>query len=179
MVFSSSSTLSIRMLLYYCLVFILNELLIEMLLFMRKSYKIFWLINVWSHLQKINEKPQIITDYEAGRGIPNQQILGKIERAIGIKLRGKDKGKPLEPPASKTATTTKKWIWSGELILVTPLTIFPFVSSQLALVYWGGTNHHDHDVPFGFVRKFFLVVWWEILYYPQWFEFWIFSLLIP
>nr|CAG4648387.1 EOG090X0ILG [Moina brachiata]SVE93371.1 EOG090X0ILG [Moina brachiata] len=50
---------------------------------------------------KINEKPQVITDYEAGRGIPNQQILGKIERAIGMKLRGKDKGQPLEPPAPK------------------------------------------------------------------------------
>nr|CAG4642191.1 EOG090X0ILG [Eurycercus lamellatus] len=50
---------------------------------------------------KINEKPQIITDYEAGRGIPNQQVLGKIERAIGIKLRGKDKGKPLDPPPAK------------------------------------------------------------------------------
>ncbi|XP_017777999.1 PREDICTED: endothelial differentiation-related factor 1-like [Nicrophorus vespilloides] len=38
---------------------------------------------------KINEKPQVITDYEAGRGIPNNIILGKIERAIGLKLRGK------------------------------------------------------------------------------------------
>lgn len=58
-------------------------------------------------LKKINEKPQVITDYEAGRGIPNQMILGKIERAIGIKLRGKDKGQPLEPPSSKAAA--KKW----------------------------------------------------------------------
>ena len=33
--------------------------------------------------QKINEKPQVITDYEAGRAIPNQQILGKLERALG------------------------------------------------------------------------------------------------
>ncbi|KAK4014918.1 endothelial differentiation-related factor 1 [Daphnia magna] len=56
---------------------------------------------------KINEKPQIITDYEAGRGIPNQQILGKIERAIGIKLRGKDKGQPLEPPVAKAAAPAK------------------------------------------------------------------------
>nr|CAG4651476.1 EOG090X0ILG [Simocephalus serrulatus]SVE94615.1 EOG090X0ILG [Simocephalus serrulatus] len=56
---------------------------------------------------KINEKPQVITDYEAGRGIPNQQIIGKIERAIGIKLRGKDKGQPLEPPGSKTTTAKK------------------------------------------------------------------------
>lgn len=50
---------------------------------------------------KINEKPQVITDYESGKGIPNNVILGKIERAIGIKLRGKDKGKPLEAPGQK------------------------------------------------------------------------------
>jgi len=45
---------------------------------------------------KICEKPQIITEYEQGKAIPNQIILGKIERAVGLKLRGKDKGKPLE-----------------------------------------------------------------------------------
>ena len=33
--------------------------------------------------QKINEKPQIVNDYEGGRAIPNQQILAKIERALG------------------------------------------------------------------------------------------------
>lgn len=32
--------------------------------------------------QKINEKPQVIADYECGRAIPNNQVLGKIERAI-------------------------------------------------------------------------------------------------
>merc|ERR1712083_819946 len=46
---------------------------------------------------KICEKPQIITEYEQGKAIPNQNILGKIERAVGMKLRGKDKGMPLEP----------------------------------------------------------------------------------
>lgn len=50
---------------------------------------------------KINEKPQVITDYEAGRGLPNNIIIGKIEKAIGIKLRGKDRGKPLLPPGGK------------------------------------------------------------------------------
>lgn len=34
-------------------------------------------------LQKINEKPQVIADYESGKAIPNNQVLGKIERAIG------------------------------------------------------------------------------------------------
>lgn len=51
---------------------------------------------------KINEKPQVITDYEAGKGIPNNVIIGKIERVIGLKLRGKDRGKPLVvPPGNK------------------------------------------------------------------------------
>ncbi|KAF5103084.1 hypothetical protein D0Z00_000062 [Geotrichum galactomycetum] len=44
---------------------------------------------------KVNEKPNVINDYEAGRAVPNQQLLGKIERAIGVKLRGKDIGSPL------------------------------------------------------------------------------------
>ncbi|KAG9281898.1 endothelial differentiation-related factor 1 homolog [Astyanax mexicanus] len=50
---------------------------------------------------KINEKPQIIGDYESGKAIPNNQILGKIERALGLKLRGKDIGQPLEPKTKK------------------------------------------------------------------------------
>ncbi|KZV29703.1 multiprotein-bridging factor 1b-like [Dorcoceras hygrometricum] len=39
--------------------------------------------------QLINEKPQIIQDYESGKAIPNQQIISKLERALGAKLRGK------------------------------------------------------------------------------------------
>uniref|UniRef100_A0AAZ1Y3B7 HTH cro/C1-type domain-containing protein n=1 Tax=Oreochromis aureus TaxID=47969 RepID=A0AAZ1Y3B7_OREAU len=50
---------------------------------------------------KINEKPQVIADYECGRAIPNNQVMGKIERAIGLKLRGKDIGQPLEPKTKK------------------------------------------------------------------------------
>lgn len=72
-------------------------------------------------LQRINEKPQVVNDYEAGKAIPNQQVLSKLERALGIvfspslysnvitiqsfcltldhlagvKLRGKDKGQAL------------------------------------------------------------------------------------
>uniref|UniRef100_T1J792 HTH cro/C1-type domain-containing protein n=1 Tax=Strigamia maritima TaxID=126957 RepID=T1J792_STRMM len=41
---------------------------------------------------RVNEKPQVINDYEAGRAIPNQQILSKLERTLGMKLRGKEKG---------------------------------------------------------------------------------------
>ena len=42
----------------------------------------------------ISEKVQVISEFESGKAIPNQQVLGKIERAIGLRLRGKDKGKP-------------------------------------------------------------------------------------
>lgn len=38
----------------------------------------------------INERPQIIQEYESGRAIPNPQILLKLDRALGIHLpRGK------------------------------------------------------------------------------------------
>ena len=42
--------------------------------------------------QKVNEKPSVIQDYESGRAIPNPQILGKLERTLGVKLRGKATG---------------------------------------------------------------------------------------
>ncbi|PWN50009.1 putative MBF1-multi protein bridging factor mediates GCN4-dependent transcriptional activation [Violaceomyces palustris] len=47
---------------------------------------------------KINEKPNVIADYESGKAIPNPQILSKMERALGVKLRGKDIGMPLGGP---------------------------------------------------------------------------------
>jgi len=46
-------------------------------------------------MQRVNEKPQVVNDYESGRAIPNQQIISKLERAVGVKLRGKDIGAPL------------------------------------------------------------------------------------
>jgi putative transcription factor len=50
---------------------------------------------------RINEKPQVVNDYEAGRAIPNQAVISKLERALGVKLRGRDIGSPLNPPGSK------------------------------------------------------------------------------
>jgi len=47
--------------------------------------------------QLINEKPSVIQDYESGRAIPSPQILGKLERILGVKLRGADIGKELKP----------------------------------------------------------------------------------
>uniref|UniRef100_A0A2P2HW96 Endothelial differentiation-related factor 1-like n=1 Tax=Hirondellea gigas TaxID=1518452 RepID=A0A2P2HW96_9CRUS len=49
----------------------------------------------------INEKPQVIQEYEQSKGVPNQAILGKIERAIGLRLRGAQKGQPLAPRTKK------------------------------------------------------------------------------
>lgn len=44
--------------------------------------------NIFSPIlfKKINEKPSVINDYEAGRAIPNNQIMAKIERAIGTEF---------------------------------------------------------------------------------------------
>ncbi|KAL5989687.1 Multiprotein-bridging factor 1b [Asimina triloba] len=39
--------------------------------------------------QLINEKPQVIQEYESGKAIPNQQIIVKLERVLSVKLRGK------------------------------------------------------------------------------------------
>lgn len=57
---------------------------------------------------KICEKVQVVTEYENGSAIPNNQIFSKMERALGVKLRGKDKGQPLAPPAPKASATTSK-----------------------------------------------------------------------
>ena len=34
----------------------------------------------------INEKPQIIQQYESGHAIPNPQVLNKLDRALGVHL---------------------------------------------------------------------------------------------
>lgn len=43
----------------------------------------------------------MINDYESGKAVPNQQVLAKLERALGVKLRGKDIGGPLGGPKKK------------------------------------------------------------------------------
>ena len=37
--------------------------------------------------QSINEKPQVIQDYESGKAIPNPQILSKMSRILGVHLK--------------------------------------------------------------------------------------------
>ena len=52
---------------------------------------------------KVNEKPSVIQDYENGKAIPSPALLAKLERVLGVKLRGDPKtiGTPLPGPGSK------------------------------------------------------------------------------
>ena len=36
--------------------------------------------------QAINEKPQVIQEYESGKAIPNGAILNKLTRILGVPL---------------------------------------------------------------------------------------------
>lgn len=45
---------------------------------------------------KVNEKPQVISEYESGKAVPSQNVLGKLERALNIRLRGSSIGQPLK-----------------------------------------------------------------------------------
>mmetsp|Transcript_20506 Transcript_20506/g.29353 ORF Transcript_20506/g.29353 Transcript_20506/m.29353 type:complete len:169 (-) Transcript_20506:424-930(-) len=45
---------------------------------------------------KINEKPQVVGEYESGKAVPNGQIIVKMERVLGVKLP-----RPGKKPAKK------------------------------------------------------------------------------
>jgi putative transcription factor len=51
--------------------------------------------------RNVNEKQQVINEYEQSKAIPNQQVLSKLERALGVKLRGKEIGQPLSTGPKK------------------------------------------------------------------------------
>lgn len=36
----------------------------------------------------INEPAKVVQEYENGKAVPNQAVLGKMERVLGVKLRG-------------------------------------------------------------------------------------------
>ncbi|CAL0332538.1 unnamed protein product [Lupinus luteus] len=37
----------------------------------------------------INERNQVVQEYENGKAVPNQLVLAKMEKVLGVKLRGK------------------------------------------------------------------------------------------
>lgn len=49
----------------------------------------------------VNEKPQIIGQYESGKAVPNPQIISKLERKLGCKLP-----RPGKSTAPKKKATT-------------------------------------------------------------------------
>jgi putative transcription factor len=53
----------------------------------------------------INEKPQVVAEYESGKAVPNPQIISKIERKLGTKLPRPGKSKL---PKSTSSTGGKK-----------------------------------------------------------------------
>uniref|UniRef100_A0A915DDQ4 HTH cro/C1-type domain-containing protein n=1 Tax=Ditylenchus dipsaci TaxID=166011 RepID=A0A915DDQ4_9BILA len=59
---------------------------------------------------KINEKVEVIREYECGKAVPNSTILAKMERCLSVKLRGKDIGQPLvaKVPSATAAKPAKK-----------------------------------------------------------------------
>jgi putative transcription factor len=47
--------------------------------------------------QMINEKPQVVNEYESGKAIPNGAVINKLNRALGCQLpsaKGKKKPAP-------------------------------------------------------------------------------------
>lgn len=53
--------------------------------------------------QAINERASVVTDYEKGTAVPSESVLVRMEKALGIHLRGALAGQPLA-----TANAAKK-----------------------------------------------------------------------
>ena len=53
---------------------------------------------------KINEKPQVVGEYESGKAVPNGQIIVKMERVLGVKLPRPGK-KPAQKKSAADAAT--------------------------------------------------------------------------
>eukprot|EP01023_Acetabularia_acetabulum_P052984 TRINITY_DN58_c0_g1_i4.p2 TRINITY_DN58_c0_g1~~TRINITY_DN58_c0_g1_i4.p2 ORF type:complete len:160 (-),score=26.25 TRINITY_DN58_c0_g1_i4:911-1390(-) len=56
----------------------------------------------------INEKPNIIQEYESGKAIPNPQVLAKLSRALGVPLGKKGPSKAPAPAAKPKAGSSSR-----------------------------------------------------------------------
>jgi putative transcription factor len=63
----------------------------------------------------INEKTQVVGEYESGKAIPNPQIISKLERKLGVKLPrpGKSKAPPKAAAGGKTAAAKSGGVTRG------------------------------------------------------------------
>lgn len=57
----------------------------------------------------ISERTSVVTEYENGKAIPNEQVLVRMEKALGVYLRGVKAGQPREDkkPQPKPAPEAK------------------------------------------------------------------------
>jgi len=63
---------------------------------------------------RLNITATQLAEYEQGKAIPNNQVLGKLERTLGVKLRGKDIGAKLEPKGKGQGKTQAKAQGKGQ-----------------------------------------------------------------
>lgn len=61
----------------------------------------------------INEKPQVVAEYESGKAIPNPQIISKLERKLGVKLPRPGKSKAPPKGDAKAAGAKKTGVTRG------------------------------------------------------------------
>lgn len=54
----------------------------------------------------INEKPQVVAEYESGKAVPNPQIITKLERKLGVKLPRPGKTVIVPPKEGGAGATT-------------------------------------------------------------------------
>ena len=51
----------------------------------------------------INEKPQVVAEFENGKAVPNPQIISKLERKLGVRLPRQSKSKAAPKDGAKAA----------------------------------------------------------------------------